>query len=772
MQRVGLLFFLNIVLIFVLVPGFAKSEDLSDPAAELALDMVGSNNDQGFITSEFVQYVYEESKAISLPRYAIDQQQIGKEVERSELQPGDVVFFQGSSLMSGIYINDGRFVIVTSDGISERNMETSEYWSGVYAGAARISEENIDDPAAALALEELGENQKGWITSEFVQYIYEKAKGISLPRSASEQWIQGEDVDKLQPGDVVFFQGTHLMSGIYISNGRFVIVTSEGISDRNMVTSAYWSSIYQGAKRYSEDTSPTSGNEIVELARDLIGAPYNRLGDNPEEGFNSGSFVHYVFKEVTGSWLSKRSSPQMETGISIGRDELQPGDLVFFENEEQEIISGIYSGDDQFVIATSSGVQERHLDYNNYYAERYIGAARYTDEILKKSDPETYKDHDSPVVREAMKYIGTPYLMTGSTLDAFDCSFFVQTVFREALDVYLPRISYRQWEVGETLLPEGTDIDSINLDEELQPGDVLYFSGTWQEGISHTAIYLGEDYIVHATGEEGQTTISYMSEYWRDHFTGAKRFNDLAIQYDNDAVYEAYKLLGTEYTLGGSTPDEGFDTGGFVQYVYKQAWRYDLPRYGRQQWQEGTEIPRDEAEPGDIFFFQGTSIIPAIYIGNNQMMVVTASNGVTVIDLTTSDYWPPRYMGTRTYDIKAEDSEAAQLAEQYVGESFNETSAMFIKQIYAEAAGIELPTTVEELHEFGDQRHIEELQPGDLMLFSTSEHGNVAEMAGIYAGDGTFITVIDGEIVSLTINDDPYWINRLIEGRAISTDAR
>ncbi|UJL47173.1 C40 family peptidase [Virgibacillus sp. NKC19-16] len=767
-QRFALLLFLYMLILFALSPGFAKAEEWSDPAAELALDMVGSNN-QGFLTSEFVQYVYEESKSISLPKYAADQKQIGEEIKRSELQPGDVVFFQGSSLMSGVYINDGRFMIVTSDGITERNMETSEYWSGAYAGAAQFTEEDVDDPAAVLALDKLGENQEGWITSELVQYVYEDAKSISLPQSAADQWIQGEDVDELQPGDVVFFQGTHLMSGIYINNGRFVIVTSEGISERNMETSDYWSNTYQGAKRYTEeDTSPPSENEIIELARDLIETPYNRTGESPEEGFNSGSFVYYVYKDVTGSWLSKRPSSQLEAGRSIDRDELQPGDLVFFENEEQEIISGIYSGDDQFVIAASSGVQERHLDYHNYYAERYIGAARYTDEILEKSNPETYENHESPVVREAMNYLGTPYLMTGDTLDAFDCSFLVQTVFREALDVYLPRISYRQWEVGETLLPEGTDIESIDLDEELQPGDALYFSGTWQEGISHTGIYLGEDYIIHATGGEGQTTISYMSEYWRDHFTGAKRFQDLAIQYDNDVVYEAYQLLGTEYTPGGSAPDEGFDTGGFVQYVYNQAWQYDLPRYGRKQWEEGTEISRDEVEPGDIFFFQGTSIIPTIYIGNNQMIAVTASSGVTVIDLTTSDYWPPRYMGARTYDTEVRESEEVQLAEQYVGESFDETSAEFIKRIYAEASGTDLPSNVEELREYGDQLHVEELQQGDLMFFSDLKGGTASVMAGIYAGDGAFITVIDGEIVSQTINDEP-WINRLIEGRTIST---
>ncbi|SDJ23583.1 S-layer homology domain-containing protein, partial [Alteribacillus bidgolensis] len=88
---------------------------------------------------------------------------------------------------------------------------------------------NIDS-AAYLALESVGENHEDFITSELVQFIYTESKNLSLPRSASDQWLLGESVEQehSQPGDVVFFQGTYLMSGIYIDNGRFIIVTSEG----------------------------------------------------------------------------------------------------------------------------------------------------------------------------------------------------------------------------------------------------------------------------------------------------------------------------------------------------------------------------------------------------------------------------------------------------------------------------------------------------------------------------------------------------------------
>ncbi|MED1603207.1 NlpC/P60 family protein [Alkalihalophilus marmarensis] len=748
---------------------FEDAVPVEEPAASLALEMIGPN-EQGFLTSEFVQHVYAQSKGIDLPRLARDQLLIGAEVEKDKLEAGDVVFFQGSSLMSGIYIQNGQFVIVTSSGITQANLYSSSYWSGIYVGANRYTEgSSIEDSSANLALEMVGENHQGFITSEFVQYIYKETKGLELPRAASDQWLLGEEValEDLLPGDVVFFQGAFLMSGIYIENGRFVIITSEGITERNMNTSEYWSNAFVGAKHYTDEnlTPPPTSNEIVEKARSLIGTPYNRRGDNPVDGFNTGSFAYYVYREVTGSWLSKLSYAQFEAGLEVERDELQEGDLVFFQNND-EWLTGIYSGDDRFIIAASEGVQERHLDFHTYYSDRYVGAVRYTDAILNKSNPNTYLNHKNPVIQEAMKYMGTPYLMTGSTLEAFDCSFLIQTSFREGKGIYLPRISYRQWEVGETILPEGTNIEEITLDDHIRPGDALYFSGTWQEGISHVAIYLGDNYMIHATGEEGMTTISYMNSYWREHFTGVKRFDDLSVQLDHPAVYEAYQVLGSPYQLGGADPEQGFDTGGLTQYIYKQAYQYDLPRYGSQQWQVGMEIHPDNAEPGDLLFFEGTTLIPAIYLGNNQMVVATQANGVMIVDLTVSSYWPPRLYGARTYEIEDVTLEAvAVLTENYVGEVFHGSSVEFVQNMYLEAANKQLSGNIHTLRSGGDSIHIEELERGDVMFFSEETESNTPSFIGIYLGDGFFATLRDQVVEKYEMNDDIYWINRLLEAR-------
>ncbi|MFC0561033.1 hypothetical protein ACFFH4_18985 [Halalkalibacter alkalisediminis] len=59
----------------------AFAEEEQDAAAELAIEMIGPN-DQNFITSELVQYIFEESKGITLPRYAREQKGLGTEVER------------------------------------------------------------------------------------------------------------------------------------------------------------------------------------------------------------------------------------------------------------------------------------------------------------------------------------------------------------------------------------------------------------------------------------------------------------------------------------------------------------------------------------------------------------------------------------------------------------------------------------------------------------------------------------------------------------------
>ena len=104
----------------------------------------GTSANTGFDCSGFMQHIFRRSMQINLPRTSAEQARMGEPVSRSDLQPGDMVFFRtaGPSRIShvGMYIGGDRFIHAPRTG---KNIEitsiTSKYWSKTYAGARRVS---------------------------------------------------------------------------------------------------------------------------------------------------------------------------------------------------------------------------------------------------------------------------------------------------------------------------------------------------------------------------------------------------------------------------------------------------------------------------------------------------------------------------------------------------------------------------------------------------------------------------------------------------------
>ncbi|MCF6410095.1 S-layer homology domain-containing protein [Pseudalkalibacillus salsuginis] len=115
------------------------------------------------------------------------------------------------------------------------------------------------------------------------------------------------------------------------------------------------------------------------------------------------------------------------------------------------------------------------------------------------------------VANIAKKYIGVPYKWGGTTPSGFDCSGFMTYVF-DKVGVTLPRTSADQATVG-------TAVSKSNL----QPGDIVYFSNTYKTGISHSGIYVGNGYFVHAASKGVQKTSINEPYYWGPKYTGARR---------------------------------------------------------------------------------------------------------------------------------------------------------------------------------------------------------------------------------------------------------
>lgn len=124
-------------------------------------------------------------------------------------------------------------------------------------------------------------------------------------------------------------------------------------------------------------TVPVSGNvkEILTYANTFTGVPYKFGGTTPA-GFDCSGYIRHVFQKV-GVQLPRQADEQYTVGKKVEKQNLQPGDLVFFETYEPGVShSGIYIGDGQFISATSSsGVALADID-DSYWGPRYVGAKR------------------------------------------------------------------------------------------------------------------------------------------------------------------------------------------------------------------------------------------------------------------------------------------------------------------------------------------------------------------------------------------------------------
>ncbi|MDR6884993.1 stalk domain-containing protein [Bacillus sp. 3255] len=137
------------------------------------------------------------------------------------------------------------------------------------------------------------------------------------------------------------------------------------------------------------------------------------------------------------------------------------------------------------------------------------------------ADPQ-YTDYAAPALAEqkadelialGVKFLGTPYEFGASSSQTatFDCSSFVRYLFKEALSIDLPRVSYEQAEVGK----------DVGLDE-LRKGDLLFFTARGLD-IGHVGIYAGDGKILHTYSKELGVHIADFDDKWKKRFVKAKR---------------------------------------------------------------------------------------------------------------------------------------------------------------------------------------------------------------------------------------------------------
>jgi cell wall-associated NlpC family hydrolase len=122
-----------------------------------------------------------------------------------------------------------------------------------------------------------------------------------------------------------------------------------------------------------------AASDLVLSAMNFLGVPYRR-GGQAEDGFDCSGFTRHVFEMSLGLVLPRRAEQQAKDSAlsSVKRDELKPGDLVFFNTMKHAFSHvGIYVGDDRFIHSPRTGGEVRIEDMRAaYWAKRYNGARR------------------------------------------------------------------------------------------------------------------------------------------------------------------------------------------------------------------------------------------------------------------------------------------------------------------------------------------------------------------------------------------------------------
>lgn len=128
-------------------------------------------------------------------------------------------------------------------------------------------------------------------------------------------------------------------------------------------------------------TMSSRASELGMQAMSLLGIRYKRGGNTPENGLDCSGLVRYVFKQAWGANLPRTTEELSRVGEQVDRQDLQPGDLVFYNTLRRTFSHvGIYLGDNKFIHAPSTGGEVRIESMDiGYWKSRFNGARRISE---------------------------------------------------------------------------------------------------------------------------------------------------------------------------------------------------------------------------------------------------------------------------------------------------------------------------------------------------------------------------------------------------------
>jgi hypothetical protein len=128
--------------------------------------------------------------------------------------------------------------------------------------------------------------------------------------------------------------------------------------------------------------SISRATELVMTAMGSLDVPYRWGGTSAETGFDCSGFVRAMFQQAVGLVLPRRAVDQAAATTKIDKNELKPGDLVFFNTRRRSYSHvGIYLGEGKFIHSPRTGSQVEVENMNvGYWRARFNGARRVLDD--------------------------------------------------------------------------------------------------------------------------------------------------------------------------------------------------------------------------------------------------------------------------------------------------------------------------------------------------------------------------------------------------------
>ena len=254
-------------------------------------------------------------------------------------------------------------------------------------------QEQTQTPSETTSKEETKEPEKTTSTVKSISKTgYVDAEGLVVREEAS---TSSKELDSLSRNDKVEITGeidgwyqiklkgkTGYVSAKYISDQKTVETTSRSGSTIKPESVTPMEDSQETTKNEDKSTgsstTESSGTSVVEYAKQYLGCKYVAGGSSPEGGFDCSGFTSYVYKHF-GISLSRSSKGQINDGVAVEKSNLQPGDIVVFNNSSNTSIGhvGIYIGGNSFIHAANpkEGVIITSLS-SSYYQKRYVGARR------------------------------------------------------------------------------------------------------------------------------------------------------------------------------------------------------------------------------------------------------------------------------------------------------------------------------------------------------------------------------------------------------------